>query len=184
MAKRNEIAKKNIRDDATGVDFNFADGTVLNAEIANLPELINVKGDQVNTLNYLACHGLSQKIGDSYAGSGGVVATAIEWAAATIETLNGGDWAEAREGGGVDRPTRVVKAVMRLLTELGKTFDEAALLEKYKSKEARDKAMARADVKAHYDAIAVEEAQERAAKSKAALDSLDGQSASVDELAA
>jgi hypothetical protein len=184
MAKRNEIANKEIRDDATCVDFKFTDDTqtVLSAEIANLPEMINTKRGQVNTLHYLACHGLSQKIGDSYAGCGGVVATAIDWAAATIETLYGGDWSEQREGGGVDRPTRVVKAVMRLLTALGKTFDETALLEKYKSKEARDKAMARADVKAHYDDIAVEEAQERAAKSKAKA--AETTAANVDELAA
>lgn len=183
MAKRNEIAKKAIRDDATGVDFNFSDGTVLPAEIANLPELINYKGRQVPMLAFLACHGMSQKIGDSYAGSAGDVSKAIDWAQATIETLYGGDWSEAREGGGVDRPTRVVKAVMRVLTNLGKAFDEASLVTKYKSKEARDKAMARADVKAAYDEIALEEAQARADASKAkAAESTEA--ADVDELAA
>lgn len=183
MAKRNEIATKKIRDDATGVDFNFSNGTVLSAELANLPELVNTKHGQVNTRDYLACHGLSQKIGDSYAGCGGVVETAIDWAGATIETLERGDWSEVREGGGgVDRPTRVVKAVIRLLTELGKTFDQAALDEKYKSKEAREKAMARADVKAHYDAISLEEAQARANASKAKA--AEATAADVDELAA
>jgi hypothetical protein len=186
MAKRNEIAKKAIRDDASGVDFNFTDeaNTVLSAEIASLPEMINTPRGTVNTLHYLACHGLSQKIGDSYAGAAGVVSDAIDWAKATIETLERGDWSTERVGGGagVDRPTRVVQAVMRLLTELGKTFDKTALMEKYKSKEARDKAMARADVKAHYDAITVEEAQERAAASKAKAG--ETAAADVDELAA
>ena len=178
MAKRNEIAKKKIREDFSGVDFTFSDGTVLSAILANIPD----QGDTVHAR--FACHGLSQKVGDSYAGAAGNVADAIEWAGATIETLERGGWSEAREGGAVDRPTRVVKAVMRLLTELGKEFDEAALLEKYKAKEARDKAMARADVKAHYDAIAVEEAQERAAKSKAKAAEEATAEGSVDELAA
>jgi hypothetical protein len=177
MAKRNEIAKKKIRDDYSGVDFTFADGTVLSAILANIPN----EGDTVHAR--FACHGLSQKVGDSYAGAAGSVESAIEWAGATIETLEKGDWSEAREGGAVDRPSRVLKAVMRLLSELGKAFDEAALSEKYKAKEARDKAMARADVKAHYDAITVEEAQARAALSKAKAEAETG-AAGVDELAA
>ena len=66
---------------------------------------------------------------------------------------------------------------------MGKAFDKDSLAEKYKSKEARDKAMARADVKAAYDEITAEEAAERAAKSKAkAAESTDA--ADVDELAA
>lgn len=182
MAKRNEIAKKAIRDDATGVDFNFSDGSVLSAEISQLPETITYKGNTCNTLHLFACHGLSQKIGDSYAGCGGVVATAIDWATATYETIVGGDWAEAREGGAVDRPHRVTAAVARVLTALNKAFDEASLAEKYKSKEARDKAMARADVRAAYDEITAEEAAEKAAKSKAKA--AETTAADVDELAA
>lgn len=183
MAKRNEIAKKQIREDATGVDFNFSDGTVLSAEVAALPEMINTKHGQVNTRDFLACHGLSQKIGDSYAGCGGDVTKAIDWAQGTIETLFGGDWSEAREGGAVDRPHRVTAAVARVLTALGKTFDEAGLAEKYKSKEARDKAMARADVRAAYDEITAEEAAKRAAESKAKAQAETTQ-ADADELAA
>jgi hypothetical protein len=169
---RNEIAKKTIRDDYSGVDFNFSEGTVLSMLVASVPETLRDR---------LICHGLSQKIGDSYAGAAGNVADAIDWAQTTIELLTNGEWSERKEGA-VARPTRIVNAVIRVLTASGKAFDEAKLVANAKDKEWREKAMARADVKAAYDAIAAEEAAEKAAKSQAAAAGVTA--ASVDELAA
>jgi hypothetical protein len=169
---RNEIAKKTMRDDFSGVDFNFSEGTVLSMLVADVPEALRPR---------LICHGLSQKIGDSYAGAAGNVADAIDWAQTTIELLTSGEWSERKEGA-VARPSRIVKAAMLAYQEAGKPVDEAAIMEKAKDKAWREKAMTNAAIKAIYDRLVVEEAQAKAALSAAAAASATG--SNLDELAA
>jgi hypothetical protein len=169
---RNDVAKKEIRDDFSGVDFNFSDGTVLTMMVANVPQSLH---------NQLMCHGLSQKIGDSYAGVKGNVADAIDNAQTVIELLTAGEWSEKKEGVAA-RPSRIVKAAMIAYTEAGKAVDEAAIIEKAKDKGWRDRAMTNATIKAIYDRLVVEEAQAKAALSAAAAASATG--SDLDELAA
>ena len=82
---RNAIAKKSIvltNGQPSGVTFAFADGKVLTVQCDDLPD---------NVVNLATCHGLSQKIGDSYSKTTGPV-DARQKAEATIKALMDGDW--------------------------------------------------------------------------------------------
>lgn len=107
---RFQKASKAVDTSAGTVTFNFAHGETLVVKASDVPESIR---------DHALLHGLSQKIGDSYAGAD----TAEEAYAAAVETFNtikGGEWAAAREGvgtGGAD----LIKAFAEAT---GKTEDE------------------------------------------------------------
>lgn len=86
MAK---IAKKIVKDDS--IVFEFVNGTVLEYEIADL---------DMDITHRLALHGLSQKLGDSYAG-----AETVDEAVGTVKTLwdqlLSGVWATRAARGGI-----------------------------------------------------------------------------------
>ena len=84
MAK---VASKKVN--AASVGFSFANDETREFALDGLSQDI---------INRLAVHGLSQKIGDSYASSL-TVAAAVEKADATYAMLKAGDWALKREGG-------------------------------------------------------------------------------------
>ena len=89
-----------------GVTFNLPDETVITINLADLPEAV---------IERLAVHGLSQKIGDSYAGAGKAespLAYAKEAISETIKQLMAGDWRIAAVGG-APRLTLLVRAVAR-----------------------------------------------------------------------
>ena len=101
MAK---IATKTIKDGA--VQFSFMNGTELEASLAALPRDI---------VNQLALHGLSQKIGDSYA-SAESIEEAVASASAVYGNLKSGLWATRSVKGG--------KVVEALAASTGKPYDE------------------------------------------------------------
>ena len=82
------IAKKSVS--ADGVLFNFADGKNLSLGIDALPEEIQRK---------LAIHGLSQKVGDSYAGAESI-AEAFASAEEVWKNLLAGLWSAKVQRGG------------------------------------------------------------------------------------
>ena len=74
--------------DPAGVRFDFVNGQTRTILLSQLPSL----------LNRLACHGLSQKGGDSYA-SEKDADDAVEALDDTLKTLSEGKWSEGRTGG-------------------------------------------------------------------------------------
>jgi hypothetical protein len=89
-----------------GVVFTFANGDVVEAVLNKMPEEI---------VHQLALHGLSQKIGDSYASSESVAAAVVS-ATNTTSNLIAGLWATKSSNGG-----KIVEALSRVT---GKTHSE------------------------------------------------------------
>lgn len=91
------------RPDAERLEFRWADGrTPLRVSIHDYPEHIR---------DTLAWHALSQKIGDSYANSGGDIDWAEEQAVAVHQMMVAGDWTRKREADSLGRATDLAKAI-------------------------------------------------------------------------
>lgn len=152
MAARTPKCTKKVREDLSGVDFDFVDGTSLGIALSDLPEEI---------VKNLALHGLSQKVGDSYAGTE-TVEDAISQANGVAARLKAGDWKAAREGGG-GRPkiTLIVEALHRAT---GKELEECRELVASMEDDAVKELKKHPQVHAHITAINAERAAERAAK--------------------
>lgn len=93
MARKQVASKKALIENnhVVGAVFEFVNGTKLEIRFNQLPDSI---------LEQLTGHGLLQKIGDAYSGSGGDVRTAIDQAEAVIASLTKGDWSTRGEGDG------------------------------------------------------------------------------------
>ncbi len=90
------IAKKTVSD--TGVHFGFVDGEELHIGLGDLSDEI---------IHKLAIHGLSQKVGDSYAGAESIE-EARGLASAVIKNLKAGLW-----GAKVQRGGKIIEALSR-----------------------------------------------------------------------
>ena len=75
MAK---VATKEVQDNGVKITFSDADSTVLDMGLDELTE---------DMVKQLALHGLSQKVGDSYSGSGKDLDEAVKLAQGTWERL-------------------------------------------------------------------------------------------------
>jgi len=139
--------------------FSFANDESHDVKLSDFPQ---------NVLDACAWHGLSQKLGDSYA-SAKTPEDAVESFETLYERLTGGEWVKAREGGG-PRPSMVVDAIVAALVDAGEEVDDtrrAGIVEKVKTKEGRAAALANPAIKAQYEAVRAEAAK---AKAKAAKD--------------
>lgn len=94
----NKIAKKVLTDD--GVRFEFSDGEIINCPLAALPD---------NMMWKLAQHGLSQKVGDSYAGADSITEARV-MASGVYQNLLGAMWAVK-----VGRGGKIIEALHRAL---------------------------------------------------------------------
>ncbi len=99
-----KVAKKVVGE--TGVLFSFINGEALTCNLHDLPEAI---------VHKLALHGLSQKVGDSYAGAESV-SEALGMARSTWNNLASNQWATKSQRGG-----KIVEAMVR---GLGKSYSE------------------------------------------------------------
>lgn len=101
------IATKALDFDNKAVEFTFAgEETPTLVSLADFPEEIQL---------HLALHGLSQKLGDSYASAKGEVVKAKELFSAVIAQLTSGEWRAARgEGEAKPRSTELVEALARI----------------------------------------------------------------------
>ena len=79
MAK---IAKKSVDQEKLTVTFDFADGTTVTTDLSEFPEAI---------LDRLSLHGLSQKLGDSYAGAESIT-EAVQSVKELLTNLQAGNW--------------------------------------------------------------------------------------------
>lgn len=147
--------------DVAAITFEFADFEDQIVVLADIPEGVRVA---------LAWHGLSQKLGDSYANASKKPAEdCYDSFQATLERLLAGDWVKAREAAG-PRTSLVFEAVLTVMARAGKPADDAtqtAIREALKDKPERDRAMADARVKLAYEQIRLERAQARLAKIEA-----------------
>lgn len=126
------MAKKSIDKDAGVVSFSFDEAGTCEINVADLSEEIKTQ---------LILHGISQKVGDSYAGAKSAVAeldiTADEWsraqAADTIQQLIDGKWAVRASGGGA-RVTDLARALAEVagapVEDMVAKIDEATKEEK------------------------------------------------------
>lgn len=151
---RASVAKKAVAEDQSGVVFTFANGHVLTAVANDLPETVRTR---------LMLHGLSQKIGDSYASVKGIVDDAIENAESVYELLKNGEWSDRAEGVG-PRPSMVADAIAEALRKQGEEVDDtrlASIREKVKDKATREGALKNPLIKAVYEQMRLVKAQER-----------------------
>lgn len=110
MAK---VATKSI--EGTTVTWEFpSTGEKISQDLAALPDEIKTR---------LALHGLSQKGGDSYAGLGSEIEKAAEALKRVLADLTAGNWAAARAsgGGGGPRVTLLARAIVRAMTDAGRS---------------------------------------------------------------
>ena len=93
MANMKVATKRLVEKDGApeGMGFDFNNGESLEILLKDIP---------AHLINHLACHGLAQKVGDSYAGCKGDVAVAMSSAQAVINSLINGEWNAKRQGTG------------------------------------------------------------------------------------
>lgn len=102
---RIKVADKSYDEETGTFSIVFTDGAESEVDLDSLPAAI---------VRNLALHGLSQKLGDSYASVKGNVAEAKERYEAVLTQLRAGDWRKQREGGeGVTRVTELAAAIAR-----------------------------------------------------------------------
>ena len=145
--------------EAASLEFRFESGETIVVELGTIAE---------NCVRAATWHGLSQKLGDTYAGKD--ASDAAEEVQTLLERLQSGDWVKAREGAG-PRPTLVSAAIVAALEAEGQTVDQArekAIHEKVNDPASRKSALANKKISAHYERIKAELAQEKAAKAETA----------------
>ena len=147
--------------DVAAITFEFAEFDDQMVSLSDIPENVRVA---------LAWHGLSQKLGDSYANASKKPAEdCYDSFQSTLERLVAGDWVKAREAAG-PRTSMVFEAVLAVMSAAGKPADDATqktIREALGEKAERDRAMADARVKLAYEKIKLERAQARLAKIEA-----------------
>lgn len=150
MAKQ-QIAKKTVDTSAAVVAFAFTNGKELTAALDGLAE---------DVLKRLALHGLSQKLGDAYAGAESVD-DAYEAAADVYETLKGGKWTERTAG--EPRTSSLVEALFRVM-DGAQELDACKAVVENMDDEQRKALRAQPAIKAALANIAAEKAQAKAAE--------------------
>ncbi len=143
---------------ATALEFRFANGDVHRVTLDDIGE---------SCRNACAWHGLSQKLGDSYADKKGTDMEArLESFETVLERLQADDWVRPGEGPGT-RPSLVADAVRAALIADGEEVSDeryTAIRDKVKGADNRKGALANVKIKAHYERIAAERQTARAAK--------------------
>lgn len=150
MAKK---AEKKIEGDVLTIKF-LASNEELVVDINTIP---------AETLSRLAMHGLSQKIGDSYAGAEAEESYAR--AAAVAKDLQEGNWS-TRVAAGSPRSTQLAEALHRVT---GKTLEEACAKIEELDDESKKGLRTHPQIKAALAAIKSEKAAADAAKAAEAL---------------
>lgn len=140
------------------LEFRFSDGTVYRVTLDEIGP---------NCQTAFSWHGLSQKLGDSYADKKGTdIESRLESFGTVLERLQADDWVRPGEGPGT-RPSLVADAVRAALLADGEDVSDeryAAIREKVKGADNRKGALANVKIKAHYERIAAERQTARAAK--------------------
>ncbi len=153
-----KIAKKEVGEN--GVKFTFSNGSIVKATLSGIPQ---------EMLKRLAIHGLSQKLGDSYASAndkGWSVQDCADGVAEILSGLRAGIWSQSG-GSGVNI---LAEAIARMLD---KTAEECATILAAMSDDDRKETAKRDDVKAMVATIKAERAKARLAATPGAGDDVD-----------
>jgi hypothetical protein len=154
---RIKVAEKDYDEESGTFSIVFTDGAQSEVELDSLPSHI---------VRILALHGLSQKLGDSYASVKGNVVEAKEKYEAVLNQLRAGDWKKSRaEGEGTSRVTELAAAIARLRNA---PVEKANALIAAASAEQKKAWQGNAQVKALIAVIRAEKAQAKAEKAQAA----------------
>lgn len=155
--KSGKQEKRSYFDGATHLELRFVSG-----------ETVKVNPDEFSDTVKVAAlfHGLSQKLGDTYAGAD--ADEAYDKTMALFERLQGGEWIAERESAG-PRISTVVEAIVAAKAKAGVTvtIDEVAAKYKALDKDAQKDVLNDPRIKAEYEAIKARRAQERADKAAA-----------------
>lgn len=153
--------------EATVIRTTFANGNVQDFDFAKTSPEVQKQA---------MLQGFSIKLQRSFASAKGKVEDAIEMYETVAENLLNGIWATKREGSG-PRISVLVDAVVAALTEKKQDVTDerkAAIVEKLKAEDYRDKALGDPLVKKHYERIKAERAAERAKEAAANAKGNDG----------
>lgn len=102
---RIKVAEKDYDEESGTFSIAFTDGSAADVALDSLPASI---------VRLLALHGLSQKLGDSYASVKGDVAEAKRRFEAVLTQLQAGEWKKARESGeGGSKVTELAEAISK-----------------------------------------------------------------------
>lgn len=148
MAK-STMASKQIADDLSGISINFEDGEAVGVNLADLSDDIKLN---------LMLHGLSQKLGDTYAGVKDVV-VAREKVKSVVARLFEGNWKAVRTAGAA----RITDLVNALADVTGKSIEEAFEAVDAMEKDTKRKLRAHPQIKLRLAQIAAERAEKAAA---------------------
>lgn len=148
---KTKFAEKTIIDGKLSIAF--GNGTVVSVSLDDIPEELHVD---------LALHGLSQKLGDSYAGAKGDYEFAIKNVTQVVEQLKSGEWRASR-GSGESKP-RVGELAAAVARVKGISVDEALKVIDALDDESKKAVRNHAQIKLAISQIRVEKAQEAAAK--------------------
>lgn len=153
---RIKVARKDYDIDTGTFSITFADGASSEVNIDTLPS---------NIVRNLAMHGLSQKLGDSYASVKGDVAAAKAKFEAVLKQLMSGEWKQAREAGeGGTKVTELAEAIARFKNA---PIEKANAVVAQASDEQVKTWKANAKIKAIIAQIRAEKAAARAAEAEA-----------------
>ncbi|MFM6926969.1 MAG: hypothetical protein ACKOX6_00805 [Bdellovibrio sp.] len=153
---RIKVAEKDYDTESGVFSIAFADGTQVEVELDSFKQDI---------VRNLALHGLSQKLGDSYASVKGDVPEAIKRFRTTLEQLQAGEWKKTRaEGEGVGRVTELAEAISRFRSA---PLEKAAAAVAKATPEQKKAWQAHPQLKAIIATIRAEKAAAKAAKAQA-----------------
>lgn len=145
----NAKCSKKVAEDFSGVTFSFSNGEVLDISVSELPASI---------VGQLICHGLSQKIGDSYAGAK-TVEEALENASEMAQRLLKGEWGTVRSEG--TSKARISQLSLALQRATGKTEEEVLALLDTLSNEQKTALRKHPQIAPHIAQIKIEQEQEK-----------------------
>jgi len=152
-----QVCKKSVilrGDHPAGIRFAFGNGNVHEVFVENFTEEVQEAA---------LVHGFSQKLGDSYSGSGGDADTAETMFLTQLEILKSG-WTKGERGAGGLADEDLAQA---LATLTGKGIDEAREAVRGADKEWKQ-------ARRKHPAVAAEIAKIKAARAEAKVESLDG----------
>lgn len=153
---RIKVAEKSYDEEDKTFSIVFADGATAEVKLESLP---------ANIVTLLALHGLSQKLGDSYASVKGDVGEAKKKFEAVLNQLINGEWKKAREGGeGGAKVTELAEAIARYK---GADIEKANAVVAKASAEQQKQWKANPKIKALIAEIRAEKAAKRAAEAEA-----------------
>lgn len=155
---RIKVATKDYDVESGSLDIAFSSGAQLSVTLDDLPEGI---------VRQLALHGLSQKLGDSYASVKGDVTKAFENASAVLSELKAGNFTKARAAGEGEGKARVGELAEAIARFKGVEVAAAAAAVAKASEEQVKAWRGNAKLKAIIATIRAEKAAAKAAKEEA-----------------